>query len=196
MFLRIPMMMTVATIVLIACSSGAVVPDDQVIKPSKAPTGWTTTDLGELTIAAPAEWKKDATLASTKTTDVTTWRSDNVGPGELPSGIEVKVISTPQQPADKAAEAIAVSAMALLESGRIDPVEITWPAAESGFYLAYDAKFGAVGNESNFTVRTSVFDLVNGYQIQVTSIALQGTDSKTPDRILESVKLTPSKKGG
>lgn len=192
MLLRPTLAITAAALMLSACSSGGGIPSDQVIKPAAAPAGWTTTDLGPVNVSAPATWTKGETSAASSTVEVTTWRADAVG-ATSSSGMEVKVISKPQQNAKKAATAIAVSAMALLKGGSITPEQITWPEAKDAYYLDYDATSGTPA--ATYATRTVVFDLADGSQVQVTSLAAQGSsESGSPKRALESVVLDRTKK--
>lgn len=172
-----------------ACSSGDDVPDDQVIKPGAAPSGWERADLGIVSVAVPSTWEKDDTTSATETMDVTTWRLPN-DDGTASSGLEVRVISKPQQPAEDAAQALAVSAMAQLQGGKVDPKAITWPQAADAYYLAYDATFGPTDKKDTYVTRTLVLDLEGGQQVQVTSLAPDSSsDAKLPERVLGTVEL-------
>ena len=180
-------------LLLSACGSGDDVPDDQAIKPAGTPSGWTRTDLDAVTVAAPPAWEKGKTKAATETMDITTWRHPVSG-GTSDSGLEVRVISKPQQPAEKAAEALAVSAMAGLESGKVEPKPITWPGAKDAFLLAYKATFGPADKKQTYLSRTFVFDLDGGRQVQVTALApVDTSDAKLPERVLSTVKLNAGK---
>jgi hypothetical protein len=181
----------IALLVLSACGSGGDdVPDDQAIKPASTPSGWTRTDLKAVSVAAPPAWEKGDTKAATETMDVTTWRHPVSG-GTSDSGLEVRVISKPQQEAAKAAKALAISAMAGLESGKVEPEKITWPGAKTAYLLSYTAAVGPGEQKQKFLTRTFVLDLADGQQVQVTSLAVDGSaDAKLPERVLSTVKLT------
>jgi len=184
--------MAVALLVLLgACGSGGDdVPDDQAIKPASTPSGWTRTDLKAVTVAAPPAWEKGDTKAATETMDVTTWRHAASG-GTSDSGLEVRVISKPQQEAAKAAKALAVSAMASLEAGQVEPEKITWPGAKTAYLLSYTATSGPGEQKQKFLTRTFVLDLDDGQQVQVTALAINGSaDAKLPQRVLSTVTLT------
>ena len=183
--------MAVALLVLLtACGSGDDVPDDQAIKPASTPSGWTRTDLKAVTVAAPPAWEKGDTKAATETMDVTTWRHPVSG-GTSDSGLEVRVISKPQQQAAKAAKALAVSAMAGLESGQVEPRKITWPGAKTACLLSYTATSGPGEQKQKFLIRTFVLDLDDGQQVQVTALAPDGSaDAKLPERVLSTVQLS------
>jgi hypothetical protein len=195
MLLRPTLVIAAIAVLLSACSSSdGSVPEDQVIVPAKAPSGWTTTDLGPAKIAAPSGWTKDETKKLSATISSTTWRSAPVD-GASPSGMEVKVITKPQQAAKKAAKSLAVSAMALLKSGSVEPEQITWPEAKDAYYLDYKAKSGPAGKQQEYATRTAVFDLADGTQVQVTALALTGgTEVSAPKRVLESVVLDKTEK--
>jgi len=184
--------MVIALLVLLtACGSGGDdVPDDQAIKPASTPSGWDRTDLKAVTVAAPPEWEKGATKAATETMDVTTWRHAASG-GTSDSGMEVRVISKPQQKAAKAAKALAISAMAGLEASKVEPKKITWPGAETAYLLSYMATLGQDDQKQKFLTRTFVLDLADGQQVQVTALAIEGSsDAKLPEHVLSTVKLT------
>lgn len=191
MLLRPTLAIAAVALILSACSSGDGIPSDQVIKPTAAPDGWTTTDLGPVKISAPTTWTKGDTKAATPTVKLTTWRADATGSSS--SGMEVKVISKPQQNAKKAATAISVSAMALLKGGSINPEQISWPHAKDAYYFDYNATSGTPA--ATYATRTVVFDLVDGSQVQVTALAAKGSaDTGAPKRALESVVLDKTTK--
>lgn len=189
MFLRLPVATVVLAVALSACSSGgSAVPDRQQVKPAKAPDGWTTSTLDGVTLATPATWQKGETTQATATLRSTPWRAPMVD-GASPAGVEVRVISKPQQNAEKNAMALAISAMAQLQGGRIDPVEISWPNAEKSYYLAYEAIYGATEKKRSYVNRTVVHDLADGRQIQVSSLVEKGLEESIPDRVLSTVQL-------
>ena len=193
MFLRLAAPLAILVLAMSACSSGSDIPDDQSVRPSKAPAGWTADTLEDLRFATPAAWEQGETKQLTKTLESTSWRAPEVA-GISPAGVEVRIISTPQQKAEKAVKALAVNAMAQLQGGRIEPEAITWPHAETGFYIAYEATFGAtVANPKKYVTRTAVFDLADGRQIQVTSVSLKGEQDTTPDRVISTLKLPTPK---
>jgi hypothetical protein len=102
--------------------------------------------------------------------------------------MEVKVISTPQQNARRAATAIAVNAMATLRGGKIKPQQITWPHARDAYYFDYNATTGTPA--ATYATRTVVFDLADGSQVQVTALAAKGSsEAAAPRRALDSVVL-------
>lgn len=199
MILRLSAVLLLAAVSMSACTSGSDVPGDQVLQPIKAPAGWTSTKFDDLSIATPSGWTKGATQKATETMDTTTWRAAPVAGadpgGAAPSGVEVREISRPQQNAKKAARALAISATATMQGGAIEPVPIAWPNAETAYYLSYDAVVGEPDQQKTYVTRTVVFDLANGHQVQVTSVAEKGSDVKVPDRVLSTVKLVkpPSK---
>ncbi len=178
-----------AIVLLSACGSGDDVPEDQAIKPGSTPSGWTRTDLKAVTVAAPPAWEKGETKAATETMDVTTWQHPVAG-GTSDGGLEVRVISKPQQKAEKAAKALAVSAMAGLEAGKVEPESITWPDATTAFLLSYNATTGPTDAKKTYVTRTFVLDLDDGRQVQVTSLAAEDSaDTKLPERVLSTVRL-------
>ena len=197
MLLRPTLAIAAIAVLLAACSSGGGgVPDDQVIVPHKAPSGWTVNDVGPAKVSTPAAWTKGEPQKLSPTVTSTTWRSDAVD-GVSPSGMEIKVITKPQQPAKKAAKAIAVSAMAQLKSGRVDPEQITWPNAKDAYYLDYKATSGPEGKQEEYATRTAVFDLEDGTQVQVTALAQSGgTEVSVPKSVLQSVVLDKTEKKG
>ncbi len=182
-----------AVVLLSACGSGEDVPENQAIKPAEMPSGWTRTDLDIVSVATPPAWEKGETEKATETMDTTTWRQPESG-GTSNSGLEVRVISKPQQPAEKAAQALAGSAMAQLEAGRVDPEPITWPDAKDAYYLGYKPTFGPTDDKTTYVARTFVLDLEGGQQVQVTAIAPDDSEdgAKLPEQVLSTVQLTPS----
>lgn len=182
-----------AVMVLTACSGDADVPDDQVLKPSDStPSGFDESDLGVVTIAVPDDWEKQPETRPAANLVSTTWRGPVVD-GIATAGVDVRVITDPQQPADRAAEALAISAMAALDAGRVEPEEVEWPDATTGAYLAYTSTVPTTTPSAGTTpsrspelaTRTLVLDLADGTQVQVT--ALSADSPKVPEQVLSSV---------
>lgn len=194
MNLRLTTALLLAALTVVGCSGGDDVPDDQVVKPAAAPGGWTETDLGPVTVAAPAEWEKQESTQPTETLTSTAWRAAEVD-GASPGGMEVRVISAPQQSADKAAQALAISAMSTLEGageeGALEPEEVVWPNAKAAYYLAYTSSITTAADAppSAYLTRTLVLDLADGSQVQVTALAEESAGAEAPDRAVSSVQL-------
>jgi hypothetical protein len=190
--LRIPVTIAVLALMLASCGSdGGDVPSDQPVKPlSATPSGWDTTDLDAVTVATPPEWTKLETQQLSKTLESTTWRSAALPDGTSASGAEVRVISTPQQSAKRAARALAIDATAQLQGGSIEPVKVTWPDAKSAYFLSYTAKTGKPGEEKSFATRTLVLDLEDGRQVQVTALSGDPATTKVPAQVLGTVTVT------
>jgi hypothetical protein len=169
------------------------VPDDQAIKPAPTPSGWKTTTLDGVTVAAPPAWEKGATKAATTTMKITTWQHPS-SDGTSDQGLEVRVISKAQQSAAKAAKALAVSAMAELDAGKVEPKQLTWPDTKDAFLLSYKATFGPADKKQTYDLRTFVLDLENGRQVQVTSLVSDDlSEPKLPERVLSTVRLKAAK---
>lgn len=189
---RVLALAAATALLLSACSSEPSVPDDQVVKPASVPSKWSTEDLGVLSVSAPASWDLQPATKPAKNITSTTWRTGVDDDGRASGGLEVKVITDPQAPAEKAAESLAVSALATLRSGTVDPLSIVWPDATDAWYLAYTATVGLPDDEVAYPTRTMVLDLDEKTQVQVTVLTAEGTDEKVIDQVLTTVKLTPA----
>lgn len=192
MRVRVLALAAAATLLLSACSSEPSVPDDQVIKPASAPSGWTTDDLGVLSISTPESWEKQPSTQPADNIESTAWRTGVDDEGRASGGLEIKVITGPQAPADKAAENLAVSALATVRSGTVEPVSIVWPDADDAWYLAYTSKVGLPDDEVAYPTRTMVLDLDDDTQLQVTVLVEEGGDEDVVDEVLSTLKLTPA----
>lgn len=191
--IRVPLVIAVAALAFSACSGSDSIPKDQGLQPVSTPSGWTTTALAGVKVSAPAEWTKGETKQATATMKTTTWRAAEVE-GIAPGGMEVRVISKPQQNAKKAALALSLSASATLQGGNIDPEQITWPNAELAYFYSTVITAGLPGKESKFASSTSVFDLADGRQIQVTSLVKKGSTQADPTKVLGTIKLPKTSK--
>ncbi|MGH3459344.1 hypothetical protein [Aeromicrobium sp.] len=195
MNLRLTTTLLLVVLAMSGCASDEDVPEDQALRPASAPSGWTTNDLGPVSVATPAEWEKQPPAKPTQTMTTTTWRAKEVD-GTSPGGMEVRVITKPQQGAKKAAQALAVSAMASLAGGDIEPEKIVWPNAELAYYLAYTAKVPVetdpAAPKKSYIARTAVFDLADGSQIQVTALVDEAQGAKVPEQALSTVKFAES----
>lgn len=182
---------------LTACSGGdgGDVPDDQELVPSAAPSDWEEADLGPVSVAAPPDWERGEDTQPTETITQSVWRAPEVD-GLSGGGLDVKVISTPQQSTEKNAKSLAISAMAMLQAGDVEPVEIEWPGAEEAYLLEYESKLTTrpataedpepqpLDEPLTLITRTLVLGLADGSQVQVT--ALSSTSAELPDQAVAS----------
>lgn len=192
MRVRVLAVAAVAALLLTACSSEPSVPDDQVLKPASAPSGWTTDDLGVLSVSTPESWEKQPSTQPAENVESTAWRTGVDDKGRASGGLEVKVITDPQSPADEAAENLAASALATLRSGTVEPVSIVWPDAIDAWYLAYTSKVGLPDDEVAYPTRTMVLDLDEETQVQLTVLIEEGDDEAVIDEVLSTVRLAPA----
>lgn len=193
MTLRFTTVLLLTLVAVAGCGGDADdVPSDQELKPASAPSGWTTTDLGSVSIATPREWEKQPPTEPTETVTATTWRAKEVD-GASPGGVEVRVISKAQQDADKAAQSLAINAMATLQGGDIEPEKIVWPGAKLAYHLTYTAEVAVKADPAAprkpYATRTLVLDLADGSQIQVNALVDEASDQKLPEQVLSTVKL-------
>lgn len=195
MTLRLTTVLLLTVLAVSGCAGDDDVPEDQEIRPASAPSGWTTTDLGPVSVATPPEWKKQPVAEPSQTMTTTTWRADEVD-GASPGGLEVRVITEPQQNAEKAAQALAISAMATLEGGDVEPEKLVWPNAEAAYHLAYTSSVAVetdpAAAKKSFATRTLVLDLADGGQVQVTSLVDEASGAELPEQVLASVELAES----
>lgn len=191
--LRVPALIAVSALAFAACGSSDSISKDQDLQPVSTPSGWKTTTLEGIKVSAPAEWTMQPTKQATTTMKSTVWRAAEVN-GAAPGGMEVRVISKPQQNAQKAALALSISASASLQGGKIDPAEVDWANAKSAYFYSTTISAGLPGKESTFKSSTSVFDLPDGRQVQVTALAEKGSQQADPTMVLGTVSLPkPSK---
>lgn len=162
------------SLLLASCGGAEDVPEDQVVKPGGTPSEWTSTEFATVTVSTPPEWKKQPEQQQTQTMASTTFRAAEVD-GMSPGGMEVRIISKPQQPAKETAKSLGVSAMAQLQAGKVEPVEIVWPKTESAWFLEYEATVpidpAKPEETSTFATATLVLDLADGSQVQVNALA-------------------------
>ena len=189
--LRVPAIIAVSALALSACSGSDSIPKDQELQPVSSPSGWKPATLDGVKVSAPADWTKGATTQASATLKSTVWRAAEVN-GVAPGGMEVRVISKPQQNAEKAALALSISASASLQGGKIDPEKITWANAKSAYYYTTTISAGLTGSQTKFTSATTVFDLSDGRQIQVTALAEKGSQQADPTMVLGTVRLPKS----
>jgi len=191
--LRLTTVLLLAALAMAGCSGGDEdVPDNQPVKPASAPSDWTTTDLGPVSIATPPEWEKQPSTEPSQTMTATTWRAKEVD-GISPGGVEVRVISSPQQDAGKAAQALAINAMSTLQAGDVEPEKIVWPRSELAYYIAYTSEVPVetdpAAPRKPYVTRTLVLDLADGSQVQVNALVDEDSDEKLPDQVVSTAKL-------
>ncbi|MCR4513536.1 hypothetical protein [Aeromicrobium sp. 50.2.37] len=200
MKLRLAAVLAVTALAASACSGSdseepATVPDDQVIQPADGtPSGFTETDLGAVSIAVPSDWDKQPEAQPAENITSTVWRGQ-LQDGIATGGVDVRVITNPQQPADKASQALAISAMATLGGRNIEPQEIVWPKASSAYFLEYEAQApiptaspspsASPAVTPELATRTLVLDLADGTQVQVTALSADSED--VPAEVLSTV---------
>lgn len=193
-----------AALALSACSFGedGDVPDDQSVRPGEAPAGFEPTDLDVVSVATPPEWEQQPATEPAANIVSTVWRGP-LSDGTATAGLDVRVITDPQQPAEDAATALGVSAMAALGGSEAEPVEVVWPGATSAWLLAYDAQVPVAGADPTatptpsatpdaaksppLTTRTLVLDLADGRQLQITALSDAGPE--LPEQVLSSVTV-------
>ncbi len=187
----------VSMLALTACggSDEAEVPDDQELRPAAAPDGWEVTDLGPVSVATPPEWTNEGTDELDGISG-TMWRQTPAGQpdaGYALAGLQVRVIDSPQQDAEKAATAQGIDAMATMGADAPEPEELVWPGARSAYLLELDTELedGPEGPGSPYTTWIVVYDLENEQQVQVTAIVAEGEDTAVPEQALASVELDP-----
>lgn len=185
-------------VVLSACSDSedpATVPDDQVIQPAGSiPSGSTEADLGAVSVAVPSEWEKQPETKPAENIVSTVWRGPVVD-GAATAGVDVRVITDPQQSATKAAKALSISAMAALGARDVEPQEVVWPKATLASYLEYSSVVTSAPPSASpsatpaatpeLATRTLVLDLADGRQVQVTALSADSED--VPAQIISSV---------
>ena len=179
-------------------------PDDQELVPSAAPSDWEEVDLGPVQVSAPPEWQRGEDTQPTETITQSVWRAPEVD-GVSGGGLDVKIISKPQQSAAKNAESLGISAMAMLQAGKVEPVEIQWPNAEEAYLLEYESKLTTrpgttedptpqpLDEPITLVTRTLVLGLADGSQVQVT--ALSSTSAELPDQAVASTVVAEPAEG-
>lgn len=188
-----------ATVLAVGACSGSdpdeprTVPDDQVVQPADGtPSGFTETDLGAVSIAVPSAWQQQPETKPAPNIVSTVWRGPVVD-GTATSGVDVRVVTDPQQGAEKQSEALAASAMATLGGRSVEPQEVVWPKAKRAYYVEYEATVPTATSSPGATstttpklaTRTLVLDLADGSQVQVT--ALSADDEDLPAQVLSTV---------
>lgn len=187
---RLLLSLAAAALALTACSGGDTVPDDQAIKPAdKAPSGWEKAEVGPVTLAVAPTWEEQPP-ASQEGIESTAWRGPEDDDGIATGGVEVRLVPSPQQDVEKAAESLAISAMAGLGAGRVEPEPVTWPNAEQAFLLEYDSTIRMrpataqdptpppLDEPVTFVTRTLVLSLADGSQVQVTALSPQAAEAE------------------
>lgn len=191
MTLRLTAVLLAAALLTVGCSGSDDVPDDQAIKPAAAPSGWTETELGPVTVSTPPEWTQQPTTQPAANLESTTWRAAEVD-GVSAGGLDVRVITSPQQDARKAATALGISAQAELGARDAEPEEVVWPNAEAAYLLAYTSQVPTSADGSNpqpYRTRSLVLDLADGTQVQVTALVDEAQGAGLADDALSTVVL-------
>ena len=191
--MRLTTVLLLTVLAMTGCSGGEEdVPDDQPVKPASAPSGWTSNDVGPISLATPPEWEKQPSTEPSQTMTATTWRAKEVD-GASPGGVEVRVISKPQQDSRKASKSLAINAMATLQAGDVEPEKVVWPQSELAYYIAYTSKVAVetdpAAPRKPYVTRTLVLDLSDGSQVQVNALVEESSGEKLPDQVLSTVKL-------
>ncbi|WP_332642749.1 hypothetical protein [Aeromicrobium sp.] len=186
---RLLVALVVPLVLLTACGGSEGIPDDQELQPASAPSGWDTSTLDLLSLAAPPEWTKDASTSPEKGTTVTAWRTAPVD-GQSSAGMEVREITKPDHDAETAAEALAVNAMATMQGGKPDTEQIVWPTAKDAWTFSNEIVAGLdSGNEQTYVSTTFVADLDDGTQVQVLVFTKKGDADDLGAQLLGTIKL-------
>lgn len=186
---RLIVALVIPLVLLAACGGGEGVPDDQELQPASAPSGWKTTELERVSVAAPPEWTQDDPTTPKKGMTVTAWRTAVVD-GRASAGMEVREITKPDHDAETAAEALSVNAMATLQGGKPDIEEITWPNATSAWTFANEIKAGPTADtKESYVSTTFVADLEDGSQVQVLVFTEKGQSDDLGAQLLATIEL-------
>lgn len=187
---RLLVALVVPIVLLSACGGSEAVPDDQELQPSSsAPSGWKSTTLERLSVAAPPEWVEDASTTPKKGMSITAWRTPPVD-GRSAAGMEVREITKPDHDAETAAEALAVNAMATMEGGKPDTMKIVWPNATEAWTFSNEIKAGATADDKlTYVSTTFVADLDDGSQVQVLVFTEKGQSDDLGAQVLATIEL-------
>jgi hypothetical protein len=168
-----------ALAVLAACSSSGGGSDEPGadLAPTAAPSGWTSHDLGPVTMSSPTDWVSyDPDAPSEPGTAAYGLKSplaaDDAGTGGV-------YVLTAAQPERDAAESTSNSrTVAEATQGAEDIVEqtLTWPGAEAAGFLSYESEMPAdAGATERYRFELLTLDLSGGDQVFVTVVGPAAT---------------------
>lgn len=155
-----------------ACSSNEV-PEDQVIIPQSAPSGWEVSTFEGVSVATPGGWEEstgqDAEYEAT-TYSLQTERNDFGTRG----GVQVAMLDAPQGTAEEAVDATETGYQANFGVSDVEKEQVEWPGAEAGWFLSFvaDGVPNDDGQRAPHQVQLLVLDLAGGSQVQATVTAL------------------------
>ncbi|MDT0200727.1 hypothetical protein [Nocardioides sp. AE5] len=159
---------------LAACSGS----DDET------PDGWERVEAGPLSIAIPPDW----TEAEPDTEGGYLWRSEEID-GAAMGGLEVLVAETSGQSAEKNAKSVAISAMATMQTGKVEPEQFELDGAVDAWLVEFEATMaGPDGVEAERSLRVLVAEFDDGSQARVTAIGEPGSD--VADQVIDSVEVS------
>ncbi|WP_293781726.1 hypothetical protein [uncultured Aeromicrobium sp.] len=162
-------------VVLSACSGGDSVPDDQPLKPLETPEGWIEQEIAGVTFATPSEWE-ELELPDPAQGTARIGFADEPSSSGSTGGIIVMVLPEARFPAKTQTQTFVTSAKNQEEASGDEMSELVWPGAEVAWYAAYTAQVGTDETVPHPTAHL-VLDLENGYQVQATVRAEEGSSA-------------------
>lgn len=170
-------------------------PDDQPLKPIETPEGWTEQEIGGVTFATPPEWEELELPDSTEGTARIGFADEPSSSGST-GGIIVMVLPEARFPAKTQTQTFVTSAKNQEQASGDEMTELVWPGAEVAWYATYTAEVGTDETVPHPTAHL-VLDLENGYQVQATVRAEEGSpaaehleDALATIRVSDDVKIS------
>lgn len=182
--------MVLGALLLSACSGEESVPSDQVVVPSAAPDDWEQRSLAGVTFSTPVAWQElDLPEAEEGTARV--GYADEPGPSGSTGGIVVMVVPDASLSAASQARTFLTNAQNQEQASDGSTEEISWPGAQSAWFVSYVAQVGQGEAAAPHPTRHLVLDLDDGTQVQVTVRAEEGTPAAgLVDAALATVDVT------
>lgn len=171
---RMLVLAILGVVLLAGCSGGGSVPDDQALVPvEETPEGWNEQEVAGVRFATPASWDElDLPDASEGTARV--GFADEPSTSGSTGGIVVMVLPEGRFPAKTQTQTFVTNAKNREQASDDEMTELVWPGAESAWYASYTAMVGTDEPVPHPTAHL-VLDLENGYQVQATVRAEEGS---------------------
>lgn len=153
--------------------------------PATAPEGWSSHDMGPVTVATPPEWEEFTTTAGDSSDEAYAMRAPGDGPG---TGVHATVTSERRRDADAAVENLRDVGDASVGARDVEVVELSWPGAQAAGWVGYEATVPVEGVEVAMRYEYLVIDLEGSAQTIVAVIApVEGFEDSGAHDVLASV---------
>lgn len=160
---------------------------DGPLVPAVAPQGWSSHDMGPVTVGTPPEWEEIEARSGASSDESWALRAPGDGPG---TGVHTTFTAERSRDADAAIENLRNVGDASVGARDVEVAELSWPGAQAAGWLGYEATVAVQGEDVAMRYEYLVLDLEGSAQTIVGVIApVEGFEDSGAHDVLASVEV-------